>query len=40
MKSGLQSHQARRELGFKPRDPGDTLNETVHYVRENFLSGN
>jgi nucleoside-diphosphate-sugar epimerase len=31
--------KARRELGFKPRDPGDTLNDTVRYVRENFLGG-
>src|SRR5437016_5291548 len=29
--------KARRELGFSPRDPGDTLNDTVRYVRENFL---
>ena len=31
--------KARRELGFVPRDPGDTLNDTVRYVRENFLGG-
>src|SRR5881275_395392 len=31
--------KARRELGFTPRDPGDTLNDTVRYVRENFLGG-
>src|SRR5438105_4687653 len=31
--------KARRELGFAPRDPGDTLNDTVRYVRENFLGG-
>ena len=31
--------KARRELGFEPRDPGDTLNDTVSYVRENFLGG-
>jgi hypothetical protein len=24
-------------LGFVPRDPGETLQETVAYVRENFL---
>lgn len=29
--------KARRELGFVPRDPADTLNDTVRYVRENFL---
>lgn len=34
------NHQkARRELNFSPRDPGDTLNDTVQYVRENFLGG-
>ena len=32
-------NKARRELGFIPRDPGDTLNDTVRYVRENFLGG-
>src|SRR6266566_3253632 len=32
-------NKARRELGFAPRDPGDTLNDTVQYVRENFLGG-
>jgi len=31
--------KARRELGFTPRDPGDTLNDTVRYLRENFLGG-
>src|SRR5260370_39540597 len=31
--------KARREFGFTPRDPGDTLNDTVHYVRENVLGG-
>lgn len=31
--------KARRELGFAPRDPGDTLNDTVRYLRENFLGG-
>jgi dihydroflavonol-4-reductase len=31
--------KARRELAFTPRDPGDTLNDTVRYVRENFLGG-
>src|SRR5215510_12294152 len=31
--------KARRELNFSPRDPGDTLNDTVQYVRENFLGG-
>jgi dihydroflavonol-4-reductase len=35
----FNSLKARRELGFTPRDPGDTLNDTVQYVRENFLGG-
>ena len=35
----LNHNKARRELGFTPRDPGDTLNDTVQYVRENFLGG-
>ena len=36
----LNPAKARRELGFRPRDPGDTLNDTVRYVRENFLGRN
>src|SRR2546421_9492864 len=32
-------NKARRELGFTPSDPGDTLNDTVQYVRESFLGG-
>ena len=35
----LNCGKAARELGFKPRDPGETLHETVTYVRENFLGG-
>jgi dihydroflavonol-4-reductase len=35
----FESRKARRELSFTPRDPGDTLNDTVRYVRENFLGG-
>ncbi len=31
--------KARRELGFVPRDPAETLQDTVTYVRENFLGG-
>src|SRR2546423_2575763 len=31
--------KARRELGFQPRDPGDTLNDTIQYLRKNFLGG-
>jgi dihydroflavonol-4-reductase len=33
----LDSSKAESELGFAPRDPGETLQETVVYVRENFL---
>lgn len=33
----VDSTKAQRELGFNPRDPGETLQETVAYVRENFL---
>jgi dihydroflavonol-4-reductase len=35
----LNCAKASRELGFKPRDPGETLHETVVYLRENFLGG-
>jgi dihydroflavonol-4-reductase len=33
----LDSSKAKRELGFSPRDPGETLQDTVVYIRENFL---
>lgn len=33
----VNCNKAARELSFKPRDPGETLQETVTYVRENFL---
>ncbi len=36
----LNCSKAARELGFKPRDPGETLQDTVSYLRENFLGGN
>ncbi|HEX5964724.1 MAG TPA: NAD-dependent epimerase/dehydratase family protein [Pyrinomonadaceae bacterium] len=36
----LNCSKAARELSFKPRDPGETLHETVVYLRENFLGGN
>jgi len=36
----LDSSKAERELGFSPRDPGETLLETVKYLREHFLGGN
>lgn len=35
----FNANKAKRELNFDPRDPGDTLNDTVKYVRENFLGG-
>jgi dihydroflavonol-4-reductase len=35
----LNCAKASRELNFKPRDPGETLHETVVYLRENFLGG-
>ena len=35
----LNSSKATRELGFTPRDPAETLLDTVTYVRENFLGG-
>ena len=35
----LDSSKAARELGFAPRDPQETLLDTVNYVRENFLGG-
>lgn len=35
----FDSSKAEKELGFAPRDPGETLQETVGYVRENFLGG-
>lgn len=33
----LDDTKARRDLGFSPRDPSETLLDTVKYVRENFL---
>jgi len=33
----LNCNKASRELGFRPRDPGETLHDTVIYLRENFL---
>ncbi len=35
----LNCSKAARELGFRPRDPSETLHDTVTYVRENFLGG-
>jgi dihydroflavonol-4-reductase len=36
----LNCSKAARELSFKPRDPGETLHDTVAYLRENFLGSN
>jgi dihydroflavonol-4-reductase len=33
----FDSSKAREELGFDPRDPQETLQDTVSYVRQNFL---
>jgi len=33
----LDAAKATRELNFAPRDAADTLQDTVNYVRENFL---
>jgi dihydroflavonol-4-reductase len=33
----LDAGKAARELGFVPRDPADTLRETVDYIREHML---
>jgi len=33
----FDSEKAVEELGFAPRDPQETLNDTIAYVRENFL---
>ncbi|HEX8561188.1 MAG TPA: NAD-dependent epimerase/dehydratase family protein [Pyrinomonadaceae bacterium] len=35
----LDASKARADLGFDPRDPQETLLDTVTYVRENFLGG-
>jgi len=36
----LNCSKAARELNFRPRDPGETLQDTVSYLRENFLGSN
>ncbi|HEY4187208.1 MAG TPA: NAD-dependent epimerase/dehydratase family protein [Polyangia bacterium] len=33
----FDSGKASRELGFSPRDPADTLRDTVKYIREHLL---
>lgn len=35
----LDTSKAARELAFTTRDAGETLQETIAYVRENFLGG-
>lgn len=35
----FDSSKAEEELGFTPRDPQETINDTISYVRENFLGG-
>jgi dihydroflavonol-4-reductase len=34
----IDSTRAERALGFKPRDPIETLSDTVRYVREHFIA--
>lgn len=36
----FDSQKAVRELNFAARDPAETLQETVSYLRQNFLGGN
>jgi dihydroflavonol-4-reductase len=33
----FDSSKAEEELGFSPRDPQETLNDTIDYLRKNFL---
>jgi dihydroflavonol-4-reductase len=33
----FDSTKAKEELGFDPRDPQESLNDTIKYLRENFL---
>lgn len=35
----FDSTKAKEALGFEPRDPQETLNDTINFVRENFLGG-
>lgn len=35
----FDSDKAREELGFDPRDPQETLQATIAYIKENFLGG-
>ncbi len=36
----LNCSKAAHELSFRPRDPGETLQDTYSYLRDNFLGGN
>jgi dihydroflavonol-4-reductase len=36
----FDSTKAEKELGFAPRDPAETLQDTVSYIRQNFLGSN
>ena len=36
----IDSTKSERLLGFRPRDPVETLSDTVRYVTEHFLPGN
>jgi len=33
----FDSLKAVEELGFEPRDPQETLNDTINYLQQNFL---
>ncbi|CAN5445989.1 NAD-dependent epimerase/dehydratase family protein [soil metagenome] len=35
----FDSSKAQEELGFAPRDPQETLQDTIAYIRENILGG-
>ena len=35
----FDSAKAKAELNFSPRDPQETLQDTIAYLRENFLGG-
>jgi len=34
----IDSSKSEKLLGFRPRDPVETLSDTVHYVRHNFIA--
>lgn len=36
----FDSSKAKEALGFDPRDPQETLNDTISYIRNNFLGEN